>query len=101
REEIAPGAPFGIRVLIAARAVWTYAGRFFWPVDLAATYPRWPVEENPWPSLVALAGIVVVGALLVWRFHRLPRTVVFAVGFFAINIAPVVGIVWFPYLWYS
>lgn len=101
REEIAPGADLGTRVLIAGRAVWTYVGRFLWPVDLVPMYPRWPVEEQPLPSVIALAGLVVVAGVLLWRLPRLPRPVVFSVGFFAINLAPVVGIVWFPYLWYS
>lgn len=101
REEITPGAPFGIRILIAARATWTYVGRFLWPVDLVPMYPRWPVEENPLPSVIALAGLVAVAAFVAWRIRRIPRPATFALGLYVINIGPVVGIIWFPYLWYS
>lgn len=101
REEIAPGAPLGTRILIAARALWTYVGRFLWPADLVPMYPLWSVEEQPLPSVIGLIAIVVIAAVLLWQLRRLPRVAVFAVGLFAINIAPVVGIVWFPYLWYS
>jgi protein O-mannosyl-transferase len=101
REEITPGAPFGTRILIAARAVWTYVGRFLWPVDLVPMYSRWPVEEQPLPSVIALVGLLAVAAVVVWRFRSIPRAATFALGLFAINIGPVVGIIWFPYLWYS
>jgi tetratricopeptide (TPR) repeat protein len=101
REEITPGAPFGTRILIAARATWTYVGRFLWPTDLVPMYSRWPVEENPLPSVIALVGLVAVAAVVAWRIRSIPRPAAFGLGLFVINIGPVVGLIWFPYLWYS
>jgi tetratricopeptide (TPR) repeat protein len=101
REELAAGAPLGTRVLIAARAVWWYVGAFLWPFGLAPTYPRWSVAEDPLPSIAALAALAAVLALALRFWRSVPRAYLFAAAFYAINIAPVIGIIWFPYLWYS
>ncbi len=45
------------RILIAARALWFYAGKLLWPTDLAVIYPLWEIEARDplaW-ALVALA----------------------------------------------
>ena len=31
------------RALIAARAVWFYLGKLFWPLDVGGIYPHWEV----------------------------------------------------------
>jgi hypothetical protein len=80
REEITPAVPLGTRVLIAARAFWTYVGRFLWPVDLVPMYPSWPVAEHPLPSIVALVALAALAVLAVWSIRRVPREAVFAAG---------------------
>lgn len=85
-----------VRVPLAARATWFYAGKFFWPASLVPLYPKWietagPIEAS---ALVAALGVTAAVALL-WR--RLPRPALFGVGFFLVNLAPVVGVVWFTF----
>jgi tetratricopeptide (TPR) repeat protein len=86
------------RLLGASRAIWFYVGAFLWPRHLLTMYPRWAPDPSGlrdallWLGLVALA---VVGVLV---RRRVPRSVVFGVGLFAVNVALVVGFVWFTYL---
>jgi tetratricopeptide (TPR) repeat protein len=102
REEVtAPTLGLGTRTLVAARAMWFYVGTFLWPVDLVAMYPRWSTDDVlSWgvPSLAALAALLALGA---WRFRDIPRPAWFAVAHFAVNIALVVGVIWFPYMRHS
>jgi hypothetical protein len=46
----AEGAAFDLtlieRGLIAGRALWFYAGKLLWPVNLAFIYPRWNVSQH-------------------------------------------------------
>ena len=43
---------FAERVIIAGRALWFYAGKLLWPVNLAFMYPRWHLDVTslPWPG---------------------------------------------------
>ena len=48
------------RVLVASRAVWFYAGKLVWPVNLTFSYPRWTINPNEplaYGWLVAGAGL--------------------------------------------
>ena len=48
----AEGAAFDLtpieRALIAGRALWFYAGKLLWPVNLVFIYPRWNVSQVTW-----------------------------------------------------
>ena len=49
------------RALIAARAVWFYLGKNFWPMDLGIVYPRWEVavaDPLAWVGPVAAVALV-------------------------------------------
>jgi tetratricopeptide (TPR) repeat protein len=81
------------RVLIASRAVWFYAGKLLWPVNLTFSYPRWAISASDpraygWVLATAAAGWVV------WRARRrLGRSVEVAAIFFAATLAPVLGFI--------
>lgn len=56
------------RFLIATRALWFYAGKLIWPVNLTIIYPRWDINTaSPAQYIPATGGIVVAIALWVWR----------------------------------
>ncbi len=89
------------RVLIAARALWFYAGKLVWPTDLAVIYPLWDIDAGDllaWGYLVA-AG--VVAALLWGGRHWLGRASLASGAFFALTLSPMLGFVDYAYMNYS
>lgn len=86
------------RTLIAARALWFYAGKLLWPTDLALFYPQWDVNPaNPvaWVAVVAAAGV----ATMLWLARdRVGRGPLACVLFFAVTLSPVLGFVDFGYM---
>jgi protein O-mannosyl-transferase len=81
------------RVLIASRALWFYAGKLFWPVNLAFSYPRWSISASDpraygWVVATAVLGVVI------WRARRWAgRSVEVAAAFFAVTLSPVLGFI--------
>ncbi len=86
------------RMLIAARALWFYAGKLAWPTDLAVVYPFWDVrvaDPLAWGCAVAAAGLTV--ALWTLR-HRIGRGPLAGTLFFAVTLSPVLGFVGHNYM---
>ncbi|MHC4708975.1 MAG: tetratricopeptide repeat protein [Planctomycetota bacterium] len=77
------------RVLIAGRALWFYAGKLAWPVDLVFIYPRWTIDVTAWGQyLFPLAAAAVLIAL--WGFQdRVGRGAFASVGFFVAALVPI------------
>jgi Flp pilus assembly protein TadD len=79
------------RTLIAGRALWFYAYKLLWPVDLAFIYPRWVIDVSVWWQYAfPLAAGAVLIALLELR-HRIGRGPVTAVLFYAGTLFPALG----------
>ena len=88
----------GQRTLLAGRAVWFYAGKLVWPVDLLFVYPRWDVAAASagWYGWLVATVAVTTGFCLIRRQSRGPLagwlffvgTLFPALGFF--NIYPFV-----------
>ncbi len=89
------------RVLIAAHALWFYAGKLLWPEGLAIIYPHWAVGvANP----VAWGYVFAAGALpaALWLLrHRMGRGPLAGVVFFAVTLVPVLGFVDYGYMQFS
>ncbi len=101
REQVNPLLPFGTRMLIASRAAWFYVGKFLWPTELVAVYPRWDLAGAArWGgvSLAALGATALAGA---WFARRIPPVAWLGVAMYAANIALVIGVIWFPFMGYS
>ena len=91
------------RVAGAGLAIVFYLGKFLWPAGLLPTYPRWhltppsPAQFLPWIAMAAALG---------WLWPRRDRgkspgwkrTVLFGLGCFGANLAPVLGFVPMAYL---
>jgi tetratricopeptide (TPR) repeat protein len=81
------------RILLASRALWFYAGKLFWPTDLAFSYPRWTISAaNPFDYLwlLATAGFAVA---VYFARRRLGRSVEVAALFFAATLSPMLGFI--------
>jgi Flp pilus assembly protein TadD len=57
------------RVLLATRAIWFYAGKLVWPMDLTFSYPRWVINPRDLTQYGWGLGCLVVAALG-WRYRR-------------------------------
>jgi tetratricopeptide (TPR) repeat protein len=84
---------FPQRVLAASHAIWFYLGKLFWPVNLAFSYPRWSLRPTDPLAYGWLAGIVVLGALILWQRRRLGRGPEVALMFDVLTLAPLLGFV--------
>lgn len=90
------------RVIIAAKAIWFYAGKILWPANLAFVYPRWEPSANSIGSWLPLTGVVAVGGILwVWRREPWAHAGLFGVGFFVTALLPVLGFFDVYYFRYS
>ncbi len=79
------------RLACAGMALTFYLGKCLWPVGLSPIYPRWAVDPPaPWQWLPWLAW----GAAAAWFWTRRAgwgRAALFGLGFFALNLVPVLG----------
>ena len=89
------------RTLIAARALWFYAGKLLWPAELAVIYPLWDIRVADllaWGYLVAVVALVVA----LWHFRqRFGRGPLAGALFFAVTLSPVLGFVDYGYMQYA
>jgi tetratricopeptide (TPR) repeat protein len=97
------GAAFGLapveRILLAARALWFYAGELVWPSGLTFFYAKWHVSAAQWwQYLYPAAAVAVAGAL--WLLARRRRGPLAAFLCFAGTLVPVLGffnVEWFVF----
>ena len=89
------------RVLIAARALWFYAGKLVWPTDLAVIYPLWDIDTGDLLAWGYLIAAVAVAALLWCGRHRLGRAPLAGAAFFAVTLSPMLGFVDYSYMLFS
>lgn len=91
------------RTAVSGMSVLHYLGSIIWPVNLLPIYPRWEVAPPkawmllPWP-------IIAAGTWFLWRNRdaarpaRWGRHGLFALGFFLLMVAPVLGFVTISYM---
>jgi tetratricopeptide (TPR) repeat protein len=91
-------------LLLAARALWFYAAKIFFPVNLTFSYPRWKIDSaDPFQYIWLLACLAVVAVLWRWR-TRLGRGPIAAVLFFVAALSPMLGFIplyTFVYTWFA
>ncbi|MCY3787276.1 MAG: tetratricopeptide repeat protein, partial [Gemmatimonadetes bacterium] len=89
------------RTLIAARALWFYAGNLLWPTNLAFIYPRWDArvaDPLAWGYLIAAVALAVA----LWHFRsQFGRGPLAGALFFAGTLSPVLGFVDYGYMQFS
>ena len=100
-ESLSLGYSAAERVLIAARALWFYAGKLLWPVDLAVIYPPWEVRAGDLLGWAYVAAALSAAALLWLLRNRIGRGPLVAAAFFAVTLSPVLGFVDYGYMQFS
>jgi tetratricopeptide (TPR) repeat protein len=79
------------RWLLAGRALWFYAYKLSWPMELMFIYPRWELNAHDWRQyLFPAAAMGCVLALWLGR-SRIGRGPLVAVLFFAGTLVPALG----------
>ena len=101
REPLELGFSLVERALIAARALWFYAGKLVWPADLAVIYPLWEIDAGDLFAWVYLAGAVALAAALWFGRRRIGRGPLAGALYFAVTLAPVLGFVDYGYMQFS
>ncbi len=82
------------RIAIAGMAILFYLATIVWPLHLLPIYPRWEVDPPTiWQFLPWL--VLGIGGWWLWTNRRADwaRNTIFALGFFLLMIAPVLGFV--------
>ena len=101
REPLELGYSLVERALIAARALWFYAGKLVWPVDLAVIYPLWAIDPGSLLAWAYLAGAAALAVGLWMARRRIGRGPLAGALFFAVTLAPVLGFVDYGYMQFS
>jgi tetratricopeptide (TPR) repeat protein len=83
----------GERFLIAGRAVWFYAGKLLWPVNLTFSYPRWAINPSNPLAYGWLAAGVVAALVIYWARRFWGRSVEVAALFYVATLFPMLGFI--------
>ena len=81
------------RILVASRAVWFYAGKLFWPVNLTFSYPKWTINPADPLAYGWLAAGVGFCAAIYFARRLAGRSVEVAVLFFVATLIPLLGFI--------
>ena len=85
------------RLTGAGRIVWFYLSKAVWPVRLMTVYPRFPVS-----GLLPDAGLAAAIALaFVMRAKPWGRALLFALGYYVLSLAPVLGFLKMSFMTFS
>jgi len=79
------------RVGIAARALFFYPWKLFFPQPLIFNYPRWNVAASAWSAVAAMTAVLLLAVLLAQLWKRGLRGTVCAVLFYMVTIFPALG----------
>ena len=92
------GGP-GTRIVASGLALAFYAWKSLWPFALLPIYPHWDIDPALPLGYLPWLAAAVLGWLLLWsRRGTWGRPIIFGLGFFALNLLPVLGFVGMAYL---
>jgi tetratricopeptide (TPR) repeat protein len=81
------------RLLVASHALWFYAGKLFWPVNLTFSYPRWTIAPAQPSAYGWLALGIGLGAAIYFTRRFFGRSVAVATLFYVATLSPLLGFV--------
>ena len=90
------------RLIVAGKALWFYAVKLLWPVNLTFVYARWDNDVRSVGSWLPVLATLAIGVWL-WsvRRHQWARVSLFGLGYFVIGLLPVLGFYDVYYFRYS
>jgi tetratricopeptide (TPR) repeat protein len=89
------------RLLVASHAIWFYAGKLIWPVNLTFMYPHWTIhaaDPLAYGWLVACAGAC---AAIYFTRRFFGRSVETAALFYVATLSPLLGFIMLYTFYYS
>lgn len=86
------------RIAGAAKSVWFYISKAFVPVNLNLIYPRWDLDAAAPTTYLPLLALIVVFVLCWVLKGWWGRGALFCLGFFTVNLVPVLGLIDMYYL---
>ncbi len=89
------------RILIASRALWFYASKLIWPVNLTFTYPRWTINPADPRAYLWLLGEIGLAAAIFFSRRRAGRSVAAGFVFYVATLSPLLGFVMLATFRYS
>lgn len=81
------------RIARAGEVAAFYLSKGLFPVGLMPIYPRWPVEAASPAAVLPWLGLAALSAWLWTRRKTWGRHVIFGLGWFLLNLVPVLGFV--------
>jgi tetratricopeptide (TPR) repeat protein len=89
--DVVQSAGFFARLAGAGWGIWFYLVKALLPLKLSFVYPRWEIDPHSLLSYLPLAALIIL-VFVVWRYRRgWGRPVLFALGYFVLMLAPVLG----------
>lgn len=89
------------RLLTAACVFWFYIWKTFIPYPLMFVYPRWTISPANAMTWLPLIACIALAAILFLKRNTWGRAPLFALGFYTVMIAPVLGFLNIFYMRYS
>ena len=81
------------RFLVAGRALWFYAGKLLWPVNLVFSYPRWTISAGNPLDYAWLLATAAAAAVIYFARNYLGRGPEVAALFFVATLSPLLGFI--------
>lgn len=90
-QDMIPALDFPGRIAGAARVVWFYLGKDWWPRHISIVYPQWRIDSHALVTWLPAAALLMV-FLLGWRWRASwGRNVLLGFGCFVVTLFPVMG----------
>ncbi len=96
--ETIPVGDMDSRIATAGMAILFYFYKCVWPFGLLPIYPRWEVDPPSWWQFLPWPFIAAVLFWLWTKRNTWGRDVLFGLGFFLINLFPILGFITMSYM---
>lgn len=89
------------RILLSGRAIWFYAIKLLWPMNLTFSYPKWILDPREIVQYGWHIGLVSAGVLLWYMRDRWGRGPLAGIAIFIITLSPLLGFINYYTMRYS